>query len=120
MVNIENTTRTMTKSTDVVPELTMNISTGKKLFKINCANCHNKDMKSKMTGPALGGVRARWSDYPITDLYDWVRNSLELVENGHPRAITLYSEWNRMPMPPFKDLSDDEITAILAYVESVK
>ncbi len=57
---------------------------GKELFRNNCAACHNKDMKSDMTGPALGGVQERWADYPIEDLYSWIRNSQALVESGHP------------------------------------
>ena len=28
---------------------------GKELFIANCASCHNKNMKDKLTGPALGG-----------------------------------------------------------------
>ena len=37
---------------------------GKSLFKANCAQCHAKNMKSNLTGPALGGVEERWADYP--------------------------------------------------------
>ncbi|HMT00593.1 MAG TPA: c-type cytochrome, partial [Saprospiraceae bacterium] len=31
---------------------------GKTLFTANCAACHAKNMKSALTGPALGGVEA--------------------------------------------------------------
>ena len=32
---------------------------GKTLFQNNCASCHNKNMKSDLTGPALGDVDPR-------------------------------------------------------------
>ena len=119
-MKLEYTTTSPPKSGELPPELLTTISTGKKLFKTNCANCHNKDMKSNMTGPALGGVRERWSDYPISDLYDWIRNPIGLVEKGHPRAVEVFIEWNRIPMTSFNNFSDEEIGAILTYVESVK
>ncbi|MBK8557670.1 MAG: c-type cytochrome [Lewinellaceae bacterium] len=37
------------------------VEEGKSLFIANCASCHAKDMKSNLTGPALGGVEERWS-----------------------------------------------------------
>ena len=104
----------------VSPELLTTITTGKKLFKTNCANCHNRDMKSDMTGPALAGVTARWAAYPITDLYDWVKNSTQLIETGHPKAVAIYDEWRRSPMTPFHNLTDEDVAAILTYVESVE
>lgn len=92
---------------------------GKELFRNNCAACHNKDMKSKMTGPALGGVQERWADYPIEDLYSWVRNSQALVETGHPKAVEVYEEWNKVPMLSYPGFSDEDIANVLAYVEEV-
>lgn len=110
----------LSKNTTVSPELLTTITTGKKLFKTNCASCHNRNMKSDMTGPALAGVTARWAAYPITDLYDWIKNSTKLIEAGHPRAVAIYDEWRRSPMIPFNNLADEEVAAILTYVESVE
>ncbi|MBI5914780.1 MAG: cytochrome c, partial [Bacteroidetes bacterium] len=39
------------------------IEAGKVLFKNNCASCHNKNMKDKLTGPALGGLQERWAAF---------------------------------------------------------
>lgn len=92
-------------------------SRGKALFKTNCAACHNRNMKDDLTGPALGGVVARWKDYPKEDLYEWIRNSQRLVKEGHPRAVDLYREWNKVIMSPFNGLTDEDIEAILFYIE---
>ncbi len=91
---------------------------GKKLFKDNCAACHNKNMKDKAVGPALGGVQERWADYPKEDLYKWVRNSSALVDSGHKKAKEVFDEY-KIPMTPFPNLKDDEIGAIFSYVDAV-
>jgi len=92
---------------------------GKTLFRNNCGTCHNKNMVAAMTGPALGGVQERWSDYPIEDLYSWIKNSTALIESGHPRAVQVYNDNNRALMQAFPNLSDKDVTDILAYVDGV-
>ncbi len=95
------------------------IEAGKVLFRNQCAACHNKNMKDKMTGPALGGVEERWADYPREDLYAWIRNSQALIAEGHPRAVELWNEWKPTVMNPFPNLTDQEIENLLAYIEAV-
>lgn len=118
-ITVQFATESTTIASTVPPELLATITTGKKLFKINCGSCHNRNMKSDMTGPALNGVRERWSNFPITDLYNWVKNSSKLVEEGHPRATAIYKEWNRSPMTSFSGMTDEEVETILVYIESV-
>ena len=60
------------------------VEEGKTLFTANCAACHNKNMKDKLTGPALGGTEERWAAYPRTDLYKWIRASQSMIDAGHP------------------------------------
>ncbi len=93
------------------------IESGKTLFKNNCASCHNKDMKSKLTGPALGGVEERWAEYPQEDLYSWIRNSQSMISQGHPKATALWNEWKPTVMNSFPTLSDDDVANILAYIK---
>ncbi|MCB0518196.1 MAG: c-type cytochrome [Lewinellaceae bacterium] len=93
------------------------IESGKTLFKNNCASCHNKNMKDKLTGPALGGVQERWSGYPEADLHSWIRNSQALIAAGHPRATELWNEWKPTVMNNFPNLTDAEINNILAYID---
>ena len=95
------------------------VTLGKQLFKQNCASCHNKNMKDDLTGPALGGVTTRWADYPTEDLYNWIRNSQQMISEGHPRAKVLWGEWSPYIMNSFPELDNSEIDAILSYVEAV-
>ncbi len=90
---------------------------GKLLFKSNCASCHATNMRTKLTGPALRNVRSKWKDYPEEDLYAWIRNSSLLIEKEHPRAVAIYLEYNKTPMTSFPNLTEEEITSILAYTE---
>ncbi len=92
----------------------VNIDAGKTLFKNNCAACHNKDMKSKLTGPALGGVQDKWDDE--ADLYAWIRNSQSMI-NTHPRGIELWAEWGPTVMNSFPNLTDEDIANILGYID---
>ena len=93
------------------------VEAGKALFKNNCASCHNKDMKSKLTGPALGGVEERWSSFPQEDLYTWIRNSQGMIAAGHPRAKELWTEWQPTVMTSFPNLTDQDIANMLAYIK---
>jgi len=94
------------------------IDEGKNLFKLNCATCHAKNMKSDATGPALGGVEERWSDYPQEDLYGWIRNSQRLIKSGHPYANELWNEYKSV-MSNFPNLTDDNIASLLLYINDV-
>jgi mono/diheme cytochrome c family protein len=96
-----------------------NLDAGKTLFTQNCAACHNRNMKDDLTGPALGGVQERWADYPQEDLYDWIRNAPAMIAAGHPKATELWNQWKPNQMTAFANLTDEEITNILAYVQGV-
>jgi mono/diheme cytochrome c family protein len=88
---------------------------GKELFVNNCAQCHAKDMKTKLTGPALAGVEAKWGDKP--SLYKWIRNSQAMIASGDPRAVAIWNEYKPTVMNNFPNLKDEEIDNILAYID---
>lgn len=90
---------------------------GKDLFKNYCGACHNKDMRSSATGPALGGVEALWDDEAA--LHAWIRNSQDMIKKGHPRAVELWNQYKPIVMTSFPGLTDDEIGSIMAYVNDV-
>ncbi len=98
---------------------TADIGEGKTLFQNQCAACHNKNMKDKLTGPALGGMEERWAAYPREDLYSWIRNSQGLIAAGHPRATELWAEWKPNIMTNFPNLTDQQIENLIAYINDV-
>ncbi len=88
---------------------------GKQLFKDNCAGCHNRNMHDNSMGPALGGVRERWKNND-TDIYDFIRNSQAVIQGGDEYAKKLFEKWE-IELPPFSNLNDEEIEAVLDYID---
>lgn len=93
------------------------IEAGKTLFTANCASCHNKNMKDKLTGPPLGGVQAKWNDDKA--LYAWIRNSQAFIATGHPNAVAIWNEYKPVIMNAFPKLTDDEIASMLLFIDDV-
>lgn len=87
---------------------------GQALFVQNCSACHQKDRD--MVGPALHGVLGRWAG-DKGRLYAFIKNNQDALAKGDARAIEVKKKW-RGAMPAFPQLSDEQIDAILAYVES--
>ncbi|MCO5234355.1 MAG: c-type cytochrome, partial [Chitinophagales bacterium] len=97
------------------PEHQARIEEGQKLFKANCAACHKVDQK--LTGPALAGVWSNWDSQE--DLVHWVHNSQEVIASGNAHANKIYNEFNKMMMPPFGQLSAEQVVSIMEfYVQS--
>ena len=88
---------------------------GKALFTTNCASCHQVHKPS--TGPALAGVEDRWPNK--ANLYAWIRNSAAFLKTGDKYANDLYNQWNKTAMNQFPNLTDEEIGAIITYINSV-
>jgi mono/diheme cytochrome c family protein len=89
---------------------------GKTIFNTNCASCHALDRK--MTGPMLRNVETRLEEEEGLDrewLNKWIRNSAGLVKSGDAYANKIYKEYNGTAMTAFPQLSDQDITDILAY-----
>ncbi|PCI99901.1 MAG: cytochrome C [Flavobacteriales bacterium] len=84
---------------------------GKKLFKANCAACHNVGTKI-VVGPGLQGVNEKhdreWLD-------KWIKNSGELIASGDADANEIFNKFKKSIMPP-QAVSTEDIDAILAYV----
>lgn len=88
------------------------IDAGDTLFKGNCAQCHA--VNDKVVGPALAGIIKR---RPLAWLIPWVKNSSKMVATGDAYAVKIFDEYQQQQMPSF-DLTDKEITAIIAYIAS--
>ncbi|MDN3491102.1 c-type cytochrome [Winogradskyella bathintestinalis] len=94
---------------------------GKSLYNSNCAACHKLD--SDMTGPALRNVEARLADEEGLDrtwLTDWIHNSSAVIKSGDAYGNKIFAEWNNTAMTPFPQLSDQDISDILAYTAQPK
>ncbi|WP_299364925.1 c-type cytochrome [Winogradskyella sp.] len=88
---------------------------GKSLFNANCAACHKLDRD--MTGPMLRNVEARLAEEGLDRewINAWIRNSSALIKAGDAYAVKIYNEWNQTAMNAFPQLSDQDISDILAY-----
>ncbi len=93
---------------------------GKSLFNANCAACHKLD--KDMTGPMLRNVEARLAEEGLDRewINAWIRNSNALIKAGDAYANKIYNEWNQTAMNAFPQLSDQDITNILAYTAQPK
>jgi len=89
---------------------------GQTLFLEKCASCHNNDMVSDLTGPALFEVEDRWENK--ADLYEWIRASQALIGKGNPRAKELWANWGPTVMNNFPELDDALIDDILLYIDN--
>ena len=88
------------------------IAAGDALFKGNCAQCHA--VNEVVVGPALAGVRKR---RPMSWIIPWVKNSSKVVASGDEYAVKIFNQYQKQQMPSFQ-LSDEEISQILDYVET--
>ena len=89
---------------------------GKALFMSNCASCHNplKDA----TGPALQNID---KTFPTKEWgYNWVHNSAKVIASGDKTANDIFNKFNKTAMTAFPQLSNEEIDAILKYVDDFK
>lgn len=89
---------------------------GEMLFMQHCASCHDKNVKNKLTGPALAGVQTKWNDDKA--LYAYIRNSQQMIASGDPRAVALWNMWKPTLMNSFEHLSDEDIADILLFINN--
>lgn len=86
---------------------------GEALFKANCTTCHL--VQGKRVGPELLGMSSR---FEAEWLHKWIKNSQSLIASGDETAVRLFEENNRLVMTAFPQLSDDDISNIIAYVDA--
>jgi len=92
---------------------------GRQLFMQNCASCHDPNLQKVLTGPALAGVSDRWPDKKM--LHAWIKNNRKVIDAGYPQAVNVYNQFNKTPMNVFEgSLSDEQIDAIITYIETYK
>ncbi|THU41343.1 cytochrome c [Niastella caeni] len=97
---------------NAAPVFTSDAVRGKTLFQENCASCHS--IFKDMVGPSLAGVLERVPDKKL--LYKWIRNPSAVLKSGNVYFNTLQKRYGTV-MTPFTNLSDDEINAVLSYID---
>ncbi len=89
---------------------------GRKLFKQNCAVCHDI-MERQFTGPGLKGVYDRIPEPKATWLKNYIKNSLKVQASGDKYARALRKKYPENTMNTFEDnLTDKDINDIMIYV----
>ena len=87
---------------------------GAQLFKNYCAACHVKKQDMDLSGPSLYGVTKK---YEKEWLYEFTRNSQEMIAAGDARAVQAWESWNPLVMNNFKNLLDGQLDDLYYYIE---
>ena len=87
---------------------------GQALFQANCTSCHKIDVR--VTGPALGPQLVSETDDKF--LIKWIQNNQALIAAKNPKAVTIYNQYQQTNMSVFPQLSDGDVTNIIAYVRT--
>ncbi|NJN35631.1 MAG: c-type cytochrome [Saprospiraceae bacterium] len=105
-------------SVSITQSFAADTKAGKVIFTNNCAQCHAKSMKDKLTGPPLAGSLERWGNDKAR-YAAWIRNSQSMIAKGDPRAVAVWNEYKPTLMNAFPSLTDDDIDNIIAYIDEV-
>ncbi len=88
---------------------------GGALFSSKCATCHHPFKDG--TGPKLSGVRAQWEENAAPGMiYQWIKN-WEVAAASDPYAKSVSAK-KPTSMDKFGDITNDQIDAILTWVDS--
>lgn len=93
--------------------LMVNAQDGEDLYRQNCTACHK--FGQKLIGPDLIGINQKRSE---KWLISFIKSSQSMIKSGDPQAVAIYEEFNQMIMNDQTHLSEGDIKAILAYIES--
>jgi nitrate reductase gamma subunit len=89
---------------------------GEALFQQHCGVCHAMTSKD-LVGPGMAGVADRRSEEWLTE---WILNPMKMVEGGDEQAVEVYEKFNQVPMPAFEHLSEDDINALVQYIQTAE
>lgn len=84
---------------------------GQKIFQQDCATCHK--IGQKFIGPNLEGVTEKHSK---VWLKKFIKGSQQMVKSGDPMAVSIFEEFNQIPMPDNPHLDEAALEALIAYL----
>ncbi len=99
---------------DSLPILTDNVSKGKMLFNNNCATCHNKNMRDKLTGPGLDDWHSYLKDE--NEMLLFLHNSKAYLKENKLLRKKL-KEFEGTECTAFPNLNLEDVKAIIAYID---
>lgn len=91
---------------------TAHINAGKILFEKNCASCHH--FNSNGIGPNLSGITGK---APAGWITNFIKNPSAFIASKDKRADSLFRQFKSV-MPPFEQLTDSNMTALLAFLHT--
>ncbi len=95
----------------------VNMTIGKTLFLNLCASCHNKDMKSDLTGPALGGAIERWKN-DTTQILKYLNDPEVYIDTTkNQQLLKVDKKFGKSVQPKFPDLTLNEVKSLIFYIE---
>ena len=107
------------KSPSSIPSISRSsnslVDRGRSIFMANCSSCHN--MTQDMAAIHLAGVIGRWNG-DTNSIKTFIKNPLKMLEEKNSHAMAAYKYSEPVVMPSFPNLTDGELTAILAYISS--
>lgn len=92
--------------------------TGKKLFYSNCASCHNKNMKSELTGPPLRDSFNRFNRNTANYKFYLTDQKNYLISSKDKRLHTLHKEYGIQYYHNFDFFTKADVQAILFYIKN--
>jgi cytochrome c551/c552 len=93
--------------------ISLNAQDGAALFKAKCTACHTVGT-TRLVGPGLAGINEKRTQ---EWLISWIKDSKAMIESGDADAVAIFEEFNKSPMIPFADLSNEEIIAMLDFIK---
>ncbi|MEJ7645741.1 MAG: PQQ-dependent sugar dehydrogenase [Chryseolinea sp.] len=90
----------------------LTVASGKLLFTKDCSACHAFDADA--IGPSLGGITKK---VPADWVMKFIADPQSVIKSGDVRASKLYARF-KSTMPSFKHYSQDDLMAIVAYLNT--
>ena len=105
-----------TPETSVTPTLDATQQQGQAVFKLRCAQCHALTPDTVVIGPSLAGIATRAS----TRIQGYSAEEYLEISILSPKEYLVEGFTDTMPTNFGKDLTSDELFAVVAYLMTFK